>query len=110
MADIAANCISGKYTTFAGVPVVRENNVIVCGDNRDNYILLMMILGNKTVTLEDGKTMEVPDSLLCQIMSTDTTIDPAKRMVKQFTGKNLMDAFDFGLEQLRRFNKKGAVK
>ena len=110
MADMTANCVQGKFTTFAGVPIVRENNVIVCGDNRDNYILLMMILGSKTVTLNGGKTAELPDNLFCQIISTDMTIDPAKRMVKQFTGKGLMDAFDFGLEQLARYNKKSTSK
>lgn len=107
---MAANIISGKYTTFAGVPVLRENNFIVCGDNRDNYILLMMILGSKSITVDGEKKAEVPENIFCQILSTDMTIDPAKRMVKQFTGKGLMDAFDLGLEQLERYNKKGAAK
>lgn len=97
--------INGKYTVFNGIPVVRENNVICCGDNRDKYVMVLMILTTKKVT-SNGVETEVPENIFGQILSTDTTVDPAKRMVKQFTGKGLMDAFDFGLTQLARYNKK----
>ena len=97
--------INGKYTVFNGIPVVRENNVICCGDNRDKYVMVLMVLTTKKVT-SNGVETEVPENIFGQILSTDTTVDPAKRMVKQFTGKGLMDAFDFGLTQLARYNKK----
>ena len=97
--------INGKYTVFNGIPVVRENNVICCGDNRDKYVMVLMILTTKKVT-SNGVETEVPENIFGQILSTDTTVDPAKRMVKQFTGKGLMDALDFGLTQLARYNKK----
>lgn len=97
--------INGKYTVFNGIPVVRENNVICCGDNRDKYVMVLMVLTTKKVT-SNGVETEIPENIFGQILSTDTTVDPAKRMVKQFTGKGLMDAFDFGLTQLARYNKK----
>lgn len=97
--------INGKYTVFNGIPVVRENNVICCGDNRDKYVMVLMILTTKKIT-NGGVETEIPENIFGQILSTDTTVDPAKRMVKQFTGKGLMDAFDFGLTQLARYNKK----
>lgn len=97
--------INGKYTVFNGIPVVRENNVICCGDNRDKYVMVLMVLTTKKVT-SNGVETEVPENIFGQILSTDTNVDPAKRMAKQFTGKGLMDAFDFGLTQLARYNKK----
>jgi len=97
--------INGKYTVFNGIPVVRENNVICCGDNRDKYVMVLMILTTKKIN-NNGVEVEIPENIFGQILSTDTTVDPAKRMVKQFTGKGLMDAFDFGLTQLARYNKK----
>ena len=97
--------INGKYTLFDGIPVLRENNVICCGDNSSKYILLLMIIKNKTVNTGTTEA-EVPESILGQILATDTAVDPAKRMVKQFTCNSLMEAFDFGLTQLARYNKK----
>ena len=97
--------VNGKYTVFNGIPVVRENNVFCCGDNRDKYILVLMVLNNKKITAGNVE-VEIPETILGQILATDMSIDPAKRMVKQFTAKGLMDAFDFGLTQLERYNKK----
>lgn len=97
--------INGKYTVFNGIPVLRENNVYCCGDNREKYVMVLMVIKNKKIA-GDGIEIEVPETILGQILATDASIDPAKRMVKQFTAKGLMDAFDFGLTQLARYNKK----
>ena len=43
------NVINGSYTLFGGIPVVRENNVICCGDNRDKYVMVLMILSTKKI-------------------------------------------------------------
>ena len=97
--------VNGKYTIFNGVPVLRENNVFCCGDNREKYVMVLMVLSTKKVNYNVVE-IEIPENIFGQILATDTTVDPAKRMVKQFTSKGLMDAFDFGLTQLARYNKK----
>ena len=97
--------INGKYTVFNGIPVLRENNVYCCGDNREKHVMVLMVIKNKKI-VNEGIEIEVPETILGQILATDASIDPAKRMVKQFTAKGLMDAFDFGLTQLARYNKK----
>ena len=39
----------GKYITFRGKPLVRENNIICYGNMEDKYYLFLMILTNKKV-------------------------------------------------------------
>ncbi len=99
--------IPGKYLVYRDLPLVREGNMIYYGDMRDKYVLCLMILSYKTVpTQEPGKTVEIPDTVFGQIWSTDTTLSDTERMVRQFDKKGLAEAFDFGISQLERYNRK----
>lgn len=107
MAYKVDSTIQGKYLIYRDRPLVREGNMLYYGDMQDKYVLCLMILSYKTVpTQEAGKTVEIPDTVFGQIWSTDTTLPDTERMIKQFDKKGLAEAFDFGISQLERFNKK----
>lgn len=97
--------VSGKYLMFRDKPFVRENNTICYGDMTDDYVLFMMILKNKTVQGAEGETLEIPDKVLVQILSTDVTKNPVERIAKQTEKNSLFDAMDIGLIWLEKFNK-----
>lgn len=104
--NVDAN-IAGKYLIYKDLPLVREGNMIYYGDMQDAYVLSLMILSYKTVSTGGGKTVEIPDGILGQIWSTDQNLPDTERMVRQFLDKQgLAAAFDFGISQLERFNKK----
>ena len=83
----------GKYITFKGKPLVRENNIICYGNMEDKCYLFLMILTNKKV----GGT-EVPDKILVQILSTEEK----NKIIKQGTKNGLYDALDIGMVWLER--------
>ena len=83
----------GKYITFKGKPLVRENNIICYGNMEDIYYLFLMILTNKKI----GNT-EVPDKILVQILSTEEK----NKIIKQREKSGLYDALDIGMIWLER--------
>lgn len=98
--------IQGKYLVYRDMPLVREGNMIYYGDMRDKYVLCLMIISYKTISTQEGKTVEIPDVVFGQIWSTNTALSDTERMVKQFDKKGLAAAFDFGISQLERYNRK----
>lgn len=98
--------IAGKYLIYKDLPLVREGNIIYYGDMQDKYVLCLMIISYTTAPVQGGKTVEIPDMIFGQIWSTDKSLPDTERMVKQFDKHGLADAFDFGISQLERFNKK----
>ena len=64
-----------------------------------------MILKNKTVKGADGETLEIPEKVLVQILSTDVTKNPVERIAKQTEKNSLYEAMDIGLIWLEKFNK-----
>ena len=91
------------FIMFRGRPLVRENNMIVYGDMSDKYILFLLILTNKVV--DKNKNIEIPDKILIQILSTDTSKPAHERMEKQFEKNGLFEAMDIGLIWLEKLNK-----
>jgi hypothetical protein len=89
----------GKYITFKGKPLVRENNIICYGNMEDKYYLFLMILTNKKI----GNT-EVPDKILVQILSTEEK----NKIIKQGEKSGLYDALDIGMIWLERELQKTA--
>lgn len=85
--------LEGKYLMYKGKPLVREKNVIVYGDMRDEYYLFLMILTTKNV----GE-IETPDKILIQILSTDGK----QTIIKQGEKSGLYDALDIGTIWLER--------
>ena len=98
--------VKGKYLMFKGKPLVREGNQICYGDlQKDEYVLYLMIIANKTVKVGD-KEVEVPAKVLGQIIKSAPSGSPFERMVKQFDRNDLYEAFTAGLIQLERLAKK----
>lgn len=91
------------YIMFRGKPLVRENNMIVYGDMSEKYILFLLILTNKVINKE--KKLEIPEKILIQILSTDTSKPAHERMEKQFEKNGLYEAMDIGLIWLDKLNK-----
>ena len=89
--------IKGKYLEYKGKPLVREDNIICYGDMSDKYIRSLMIVSTKKVG-----NLEVPENILVQILSTDTSVPQYERIVKQGQKKGLFDAFDIGVAWLER--------
>ena len=104
MADV--KYVDGKNLFFRGKPLLREGNTLCYGSMSDKYVLFMMVLSNKTIKDEKGNSTEVPDKIILQVLSTDTTKPPHERVVKQFERNGLFDAMDIGLIWLDRLNGK----
>ncbi len=100
-----AKFVEGQNLIFRGKPLLREGNTFCYGSMSDKYVLFMMVLSNKTVKDEKGNDVEVPDKIILQVLSTDTTKPPHERVVKQFDRNGLFDAMDIGLIWLDRLNK-----
>ena len=104
MADV--KYVEGQNLVFRGKPLLREGNTFCYGSMSDKYVLFMMVLSNKTVKDEEGKSVEIPDKIILQVLSTDTSKPPHERVVKQFDRNGLFDAMDIGLIWLDRLNGK----
>ncbi len=97
--------IEGKYLMYRGKPLLRENNILCYGDMQtDKYILFMAILSNKSLEVSAAQKVEVPDKILVQVLSTDTTKPSHERMVKQFDKSGLFEAMDIGMIWLDKLN------
>lgn len=79
------------------MPIVRNANTICCGDPSEKALLVLTILTTKKFGNE-----EIPDSILIQIQSTDKSLDPLKRNIKQSVKTGLYDALDIGITWLKR--------
>ena len=101
-----AKFVEGQNLMFRGKPLLREGNTFCYGSMSDKYVLFMMVLSNKTIKYEKGNEVEVPDKIILQVLSTDTSKPPHERVVKQFDRNGLFDAMDIGLIWLDRLNGK----
>lgn len=98
--------VEGRHLMFRGKPLVREGNTFCYGSMSDKYVLFIMVLSNTKIKDSEGKDVEVPDNIILQVISTDVTLPPHERVVKQFDRVGLYDAMDIGLIWLDRLNEK----
>nr|MBQ4319303.1 hypothetical protein [Clostridia bacterium] len=97
--------VSGKHLMFRGKPFVRQDNLLCYGDMNDKYILFLLILTTKKIDTQNPDIkVEVPDKIIGQILSTDTSLPAHKRMVEQFDKSGLYDALEIGLIRLNKYN------
>ncbi len=82
---------------YKGRPLVRSKNDIYYGDLNDPYVIFMQVL---TTTEENGKTMA--NRIHVTLLSTDTSLSPIERMVKQSDKVGLYNALDIGAIWLDR--------
>lgn len=77
--------------TYKGFPLVRNDTELYFGRPDEKAIIYMKVLSTKVV---DGHT--VSDKIHVSLISTDTTLDPVKRMLKQGVKNGLYSALDVG--------------
>lgn len=87
------------YVEYKGKALVREGNNICYGNMTDKAVLFLLITSFKKVG-----NVEIPDKILIQILSTDTSLPFHKRILKQGEKSGLFDAFDVGVAWLDRQN------
>lgn len=103
MPNVIECTVSGKYLMFRGKPLVRQGNQICYGDMQDKYVMYLMIISEKEVSVGNAKAM-IPDKIIVQIVRTDPTIPVFEKIAKQFEKTGLYDAFNTGLITLERYN------
>lgn len=92
--------VEGKYLTYQGKPLVREENTIIYGDlNNDPCVLVLEIMSYK----EEGGE-KVPDAVMIQILDS---ADP-NNILQQGRKNGLHEAFTLGMTWLELRLKKSA--
>ncbi|MGL5973122.1 MAG: hypothetical protein ACRCZK_05395 [Oscillospiraceae bacterium] len=74
---------------FKGYPLTRFNNQIYYGKMSDKFIAFIQIL--QTETKSDTS---VGNKIFVQLLSTDTTLPPAKRIINQTDKHNILNALE----------------
>jgi len=83
--------------TYKGRALVRCKNEIYYGNMADPYVVFMQILSTKT-----ENDQEVADRVHLTLLSTDTSLSPKNRMIKQSDKNGLYNALDFAAIMLDR--------
>jgi hypothetical protein len=92
--------VEGKYLTYQGKPLVREENTIIYGDLNNDPCVLVLEIMSYTGEGED----KVPNVILMQLVDSK---DPNK-IIKQGQKQGLHAAFELGLIWLDVELKKSA--
>lgn len=82
---------------YKGQPIARCGNKIYYGDPSEKAILVLTVLETKPEKGED-----VPSRVLVQIQSTDESLSPAARILKESEKSTLVDALEIGTIWLSR--------
>lgn len=89
--------IKGKYLSYLGRPLVRQDKELFYGDLSDKYYAYMLIMSEKQSENQDVK---IPDKVLVQLLqSADGKLE------KQNTVDNLGEAFETATAWLDRYNR-----
>ena len=87
------------FMEYKNKALVREGNNICYGNMSDKAVLFLLITSFKKFGGRD-----IPDKILIQIISTDTSLPFHKRILTQGEKNGLFDAFDIGMAWLDRHN------
>ncbi|MBE6640504.1 MAG: hypothetical protein E7619_02850 [Ruminococcaceae bacterium] len=87
------------FMEYMNKALVREGNNICYGNMSDKAVLFLLITSFKKLGKHD-----IPDKILIQIISTDTSLPFHKRILKQGEKNGLYEAFDIGMAWLNRQN------
>ena len=101
---MATNEKKSKFLEYRGKPLVRNGNTIYYGNMSDPFVIILQIMGTKTV-----QDMEVADRVLIQLVSTDPDCRPRDRIIKKSEKKGLYNAMDIATIWLERALDKGTA-
>ncbi len=85
------------YVIYKNKPLVRNGNIICCGNPSGKAILILTVL-----TTKPHADSEVPDSILIQVQSTDKSLPTLDRGIKQGMKQGLYEALDVGITWLEK--------
>lgn len=91
-----------KFLEYKGKPLVRCGNTVYYGDMNDPYVVCLNI--KSTTDLEDIKLAQ---DVAIQLISTDDSLSPKERIIKNSEKKGFFTALDLGAAWLERQLKKG---
>lgn len=82
---------------YKGRPLVRSKNEIYYGSMSDPYVVFMQVLSTRK---ENGEDM--PDKVMVMLLSTDTSLEPKDRIIRQSVKNGLYNALDYAAILLDR--------
>lgn len=86
-----------KFFTYKGKPLVRAGNILYYGDMNDPYVVMLQITKTK-----DLKNLKMAESVLIQLMRTDTSLNPMDMIVKKAERKGMSAAMEIASVWLQR--------
>jgi len=82
---------------YKGFPLIRNGNVLYYGNITDKYIIMLQILGSKTV-----QDLDVSEKIAVQLQLTDPDVKTRDRIVKKTEKVGLYEALDVASIWLER--------
>lgn len=86
-----------EFLNYKGKPLVRNGNTLYYGSMEDKFVVQLTV---KT-TEKDGDITSAKN-ILVQLLSTDTSLSPASRVIKKSEKDGLYNAMDIGAIWLER--------
>jgi len=86
-----------EFLTYKGRPLVRSKNIIYYGDMREDYVVMLQIMGSKETAGE-----QTAGKVTLQMMSTDPNAPPAEMVLKRSERDGLYNALDLAAAWLNR--------
>ena len=94
-----------EFLTYKGRQLVRSGKTLYYGSMSDESVVMLQILSTKE---EEG--MEMASRVSVQMISTDTTKNPAERILKKSEQDGLYNALDIASIWLDRLDKQNGTK
>lgn len=98
------NLDNNKFLIYKGKPLVRCKDTIYYGDITDSYITKIQIKSTKPL-----KDLDIADSVLIQLISTDPDLNSRKKIIKTSEKNSLYLAIDIAEIWLSRALKESNI-
>lgn len=89
-----------EMLTYKGRPLVRSGNTLYYGDMAGDNVVMMQILSAEPV-----KDLKVSTKIQLQMLATDPTLPPDKRVLKKSEKSGLYEALDIASIWFDRMDK-----
>ena len=86
-----------EFLNYKGRPLVRCGDTLYYGNMEDKFVIQLIIKDKEP----DGDITSAK-KILVQLLDTDTSVDPVKRIIKKSEKEGLYNAMDIGAIWLER--------
>lgn len=86
-----------EFLEYKGKPLVRKGDDIYYGDMSDKFVVKLTVKDSE----KDGDITKA-NTVLVQLLDTDTSLEPEKRIIKKSEKTGLYNAMDIGSVWLER--------